>query len=263
MLMSTSIDHHAVVSSKAQLGENVSIGPFTIIEDDVIIGSGTTISSNVLVASGSRVGKECRIHRGAVIGSNPQDLKFRGEISTLEIGDHTTVREYATLNRGTHARGKTTVGNHCFIMAYAHVAHDCSVGNHVILANAVNMAGHVVIEDYVVVGGLVAIHQFERIGCHAMIGGGFRITKDVPPYVLGGQEPLSFTGLNLVGLKRRSFPQQVINHLDIAYQTIYNSSLNVSQALEKIKNELEQTDEIRHVVDFIEKSKRGIIGRRK
>ena len=261
--MSTTIDNHAVVSPKAQLGENVSVGPFTVIEDDVIIGSGTSISSNVLVANGSRVGKDCRIHHGAVIGSNPQDLKFQGEISTLEIGDHTTVREYVTLNRGTFARGKTTVGSHCYLMAYAHVAHDCSVGNHVILANAVNMGGHVVVEDYVVVGGLVAIHQFERIGCHAMIGGGFRATKDVPPYVLGGQEPLSFTGLNLVGLKRRNFPQQTIDHLDRAYQTIYNSSLNVTQALEKIKKEFEQTQEIRHVVDFIEQSKRGIIGRRK
>ncbi len=261
--MSSTIDSHAVVSPKAQLGENVSVGPFTIIEDDVVIGAGTTIGSHVLIANGSRIGKECRIHHGAVLGTNPQDLKFHGEISTLEIGDHTTIREYATLNRGTHARGKTTVGNHCYIMAYAHVAHDCSVGNHVILANAVNMAGHVVIEDYVVVGGLVAIHQFERIGKHAMIGGGFRATKDVPPFVLAGQEPLSFNGLNIVGLKRRNFTQQTIDLLDKVYQVVYNSSLNVTQALEKIKNEMEMTEDVRHVVEFIEKSKRGIIWRRK
>lgn len=261
--MGTTIDSHAIVSSKAQLGENVTVGPFTIIEDDVTIGAGTCISSQVLIANGSRIGKECRIHHGAALGTNPQDLKFHGEISTLEIGDHTTVREYATLNRGTHARGKTTVGSHCFIMAYAHVAHDCSVGNHVILANAVNMAGHVVIEDYVVVGGLVAIHQFERIGRHAMIGGGFRATKDVPPFVLAGQEPLSFNGLNIVGLKRRNFSQQTIDLLDKVYQVVYNSSFNVTQALEKIKAEFEMTEEIRHVIDFIEKSKRGIIWRRK
>ncbi len=261
--MSTSIDPRAVVSPKAQIGENVSVGPFSIVEDDVIIGSGTSIASNVLVANGSRVGKECRIHHGAVLGSNPQDLKFHGEISTLEIGDHTTVREYATLNRGTHVRGKTTVGSHCFIMAYAHVAHDCAVGNHVILANAVNMAGHVVIEDYVVVGGMVAVHQFERIGRHAMIGGGFRATKDVPPYVLAGQEPLAFNGLNIVGLKRRNFPQATIDLLEKSYQLIYNSNLNVSQAIERIKNELELVDEVRHVIEFIEKSKRGIIWRRK
>ena len=261
--MSTTIDPHAIVSPKAQLGENVMVGPFSVIEDDVVIAAGTSISSHALIAGGTRIGKECRIHHGAVLGTNPQDLKFHGEISTLEIGDHTTVREFATLNRGTHARGKTTIGNHCFIMAYAHVAHDCSIGNHVILANAVNMAGHVVIEDYVVVGGLVAIHQFERIGRHAMIGGGFHATKDVPPFVLAGQEPLSFNGLNIVGLKRRNFPQQTIDLLDKAYQLIYNSSLNVTQALEKIRNEVEMTEEVRHVVEFIEKSKRGIIWRRK
>ncbi|HEV8537630.1 MAG TPA: acyl-ACP--UDP-N-acetylglucosamine O-acyltransferase [Bacteroidota bacterium] len=261
--MSATIDSRAIVSPKAQLGENVVVGPFSIIEEDVFVGAGTHIASNVLIANGSRIGKECHIHHGAVLASTPQDLKFHGEVTTLEIGDHTTVREYATLNRGTHARGKTTVGNHCFIMAYAHVAHDCSVGNHVILANAVNMAGHVVIEDSVVVGGIVAIHQFTRIGRHAMIGGGFRATKDVPPYVLAGQEPLAFTGLNMVGLKRRNFPQDVMDLLEKVYQLIYNSDLNISQALERIKKEIAMTEEVRHVIDFIEKSKRGIIWRRR
>lgn len=261
--MSTMIDSRAAVSPKAQLGENVSVGPFAVIEDDVVIGSGTTIASHALIANGARIGKECRIHHGAVLGSNPQDLKFHGEISTLEVGDHTTVREYATLNRGTHVRGKTTVGNHCFIMAYAHVAHDCSVGNHVILANAVNMAGHVVIEDYVVIGGIVAIHQFTHIGRHAMIGGGFRATKDVPPYILAGQEPLAFTGLNIVGMKRRNFPQQTIEVLDRAYQFLYGSTLNVTQALERIKAELPLLDEVRIMIEFIEKSKRGIIWKRR
>lgn len=261
--MSTSIDNHAIVSPKAQLGENVTVGPFTIIEDDVIIGAGTTIGANVLIANGARIGKECRIHHGAVVGTNPQDLKFHGEASILEVGDYTTIREYATLNRGTHVRGKTTVGSHCFIMAYTHVAHDCSVGNHVILANSVNMAGHVVIEDYVVIGGLVGIHQFERIGRHVMIGANSRAMKDVPPYVLAGQEPLAFTGLNIVGLKRRNFPQESIDALDKAYRFIYNANLNVTQALEKIKSEMQITEEIRHVIDFIEKSKRGIIWRRK
>ena len=261
--MSTLIDSHAVVSPKAQLGDNVSVGPFAVVEDDTIIGSGTTIGSGALIANGTRIGKECRIHHGAVLGTNPQDLKFHGEISTLEIGDYTTIREYATLNRGTHARGKTTVGNHCFIMAYVHVAHDCAVGNHVILANAVNMAGHVSIEDYVVIGGMVAIHQFERIGCHAMIGGGYRAAKDVPPYVLAGQEPLAFSGLNIVGLKRRNFPDTTIELIDKTYQFIYGSNLNVSQALEKIKNEINLVEEVRHIVDFIEKSKRGIIWKRK
>jgi UDP-N-acetylglucosamine acyltransferase len=261
--MSTTIDPRAVVSPKAQIGDHVTIGPFTIVEDDVVIGSGTSIASHALLANGTRVGKECFIHHGSVLGTTPQDLKFHGEASTLEVGDHTTVREYVTLNRGTHVRGKTTVGNHCFIMAYAHVAHDCAVGNHVILANSVNMAGHVVIEDYVVVGGIVAIHQFTHIGCHAMIGGGFRATKDVPPYVLAGQEPLAFTGLNIVGLKRRNFSQEAIDALDKAYQTIYNSSLNVTQALERLKGDNALSDEVRHVVEFIERSKRGIIWRRR
>ncbi len=261
--MSTSIDNRAIVSSKAQIGEGVLIGPNTIIEHDVVIGNGTHIAANVFIANGARIGKECRIHHGAIIASLPQDLKFQGEITTLEIGNYTTVREYATLNRGTLARRKTTVGNNCYIMAYAHVAHDCSIGNHVILANAVNMGGHVTIEDYVVIGGLVGIHQFTRIGKHAMIGANSRTTKDVPPYVLAGQEPLAFTGLNFTGLKRRNFPQEIIELLDKTYSLIYNSSLNVTQALNRIKDELTLTDEILHVIDFIEKSKRGIIGRSK
>ncbi len=261
--MGVVIDSHAIVSPKAQLGENVSVGAFTIIEDDVIIGAGTRITSNVLVANGARLGKECVVHLGAVLGTIPQDLKFHGEITTLEVGDRTIIREYATMNRGTHDKNKTTVGSHCFIMAYVHIAHDCVIGNHVILANSVNMGGHVVIEDHAFVGGIAAIHQFSHIGRHAMVGGGFRVTKDVPPYVLAGGEPLSFTGLNVVGLKRRNFTDEAIENLEKAYKLIYNSPLNVSQALEKIKNEIPMTEEVKHVVNFIEKSKRGIIGRRR
>ncbi len=261
--MPNAIDNRAVVSPKAQIGNDVTIGPFTIIEDDVVIGNGTTIASHALLANGTRIGKECRIHHGAVLGTAPQDLKFRGEITTLEIGDHTTVREYATLNRGTHDRMKTTIGNHCFIMAYAHVAHDCAIGNHVILANSVNMAGHVIIEDYTVIGGLVPIHQFVRVGRHSMIGGGFRVPKDVPPYILAGQEPLAFQGLNIVGLKRRNFSQESLDNLEKAYRFIYDSQLNVSQAVERIKSELTLTDEVRNVIEFIERSKRGIIWNRR
>jgi UDP-N-acetylglucosamine acyltransferase len=261
--MSTTIDSHAIVSPQAQLGENVSIGPFSIIEHDVIIGDGTRVASHALVAHGTRIGKECVIHHGAVLGTIPQDLKFHGEITTLEIGDHTVIREYATINRGTHERNKTTVGSHCFFMAYSHVAHDCSIGNHVILANSVNMGGHVQIEDNVVIGGIVAIHQFSHIGCHAMIGGGFRVTKDVPPYILAGSEPLSFNGLNIIGMKRRNFNEKTIDSIENAYKLIYGSQLNVSQAIEKIKSELSLTEEIKHIIEFIEKSKRGIIGRRR
>lgn len=261
--MSTSIDNLALVSPKAQLGDNVSVGPFAVVEADVVIGTGTSIGSHALIANGSRIGRECRIHHGAVLGTVPQDLKFRGETTTLEVGDHTTIREYATLNRGTNDRWKTTVGNHCFIMAYAHVAHDCSIGNHVILANSVNMAGHVVIEDYVVIGGLVPIHQFVHIGRHAMIGGGFRVPKDVPPYILAGGEPLSFQGLNLVGLKRRNFSQGALDSLQKVYQLLYGSQLNVSQAIEKIRKEVPENDEVRAVLDFIQRSKRGIIWARR
>ena len=258
--MSTSIDSRAVVSPKAQLGENVSAGPFTVIEDDVVVGAGTQIASNVLIANGTRIGKDCRIHHGAVLGTVPQDLKFRDEPTTLEIGDHTIIREYATLNRGTHERRKTTVGSHTFIMAYAHIAHDCDVGSHVILANSVNMAGHVVIEDHVVIGGITPIHQFVRIGCHTMIGGGFRVPKDVPPYILAGQEPMVFQGLNIVGLKRRNFPPETIDLLEQTYRILYQSHLNVSQAVERIKTELQQTREVQHIIDFIAASTRGIIG---
>jgi UDP-N-acetylglucosamine acyltransferase len=259
----TTIDPRAVVSPKANLGENVTVGPFAVIEDDVVVGSGTTIGSHALLATGTRVGRDCRIHHGAVLGTQPQDLKFHGEVTTLDVGDATTIREYATLNRGTADRGRTTVGSHCFIMSYAHVAHDCSVGNHVILANSVNMAGHVVIEDYVVIGGLVPIHQFVRVGRHAMIGGGFRVAKDVPPYILAGHEPLAFQGLNIVGLKRRNFSAQTLDALQQAYNTLYHSQMNVSQALGKIKSDERACDEVRHVVEFIEKSKRGIIWNRK
>ncbi len=260
--MSTIIDSRAVVSPKARLGENVSVGPFTIIEEDVSIGDGTQIASHALLASGTRVGQECRIHHGAVLGTIPQDLKFRDEQTTLEVGDHTMIREYATLNRGTHDRLKTTVGSHCFIMAYAHIAHDSDIGNHVILANSVNMAGHVVIEDYAIVGGVTPIHQFVRIGRHSMIGGGFRVPKDVPPYVLAGQEPMVFQGLNTVGLKRRNFTPETISTLENVYRILYQSHLNVTQAIERIRNELQQTTEVQHVLDFIAGSKRGIIGSR-
>jgi UDP-N-acetylglucosamine acyltransferase len=261
--MSTTVHATAIVSPKAQLGDSVSIGPYTIVEDDVVIGSGTTVASHALIANGSRIGKECRIHHGAVIGTQPQDLKFRNEVTTMEIGDHTVIREYATLNRGTHERWKTTVGAHCFFMAYSHVAHDCAIGDHVILANSVNMGGHVVIEDHAVVGGMVGIHQFSHIGCHSMIGSGSRVTKDVPPYVLAGQEPLAYNGLNLVGLRRRNFAPEAIDSLEKAYRMIYHNQLNISQALEKIKADLALTDEIRRVVDFIEKSKRGVIWSRR
>jgi UDP-N-acetylglucosamine acyltransferase len=253
------IDPRAIVSPKSELGENVSIGPFAIVEDDVIIGDGTSIGSNALIANGARIGRGCRIFPFAIVSIESQDLKYKGEKTTFEIGDNTTVREFAALHRGTTSHWKSTVGSNCLIMAYAHVAHDCTVGSNVILANVVQLAGHVEIGDYAIIGGGTVVHQFEHIGQHAMIGGGFRIVKDVPPYILAGNEPLCFEGLNIVGLKRRGFSQEAIASLEQAYHLIYQSNLNVSQAVARIREEVPQTSEVQAVLDFIANSKRGII----
>jgi UDP-N-acetylglucosamine acyltransferase len=257
--MSGNIHPTALINPKARLGENVSVGPYAVIEGDVAIGDGTTVASHALISGGSRLGKECRIFHGAAIGGPPQDLKYKGEPTTLELGDRTTVREFATLNRGTVESGKTIVGNESLIMAYAHVAHDCRVGNQVIIANCAALAGHVTIDDWVIVGGLTPIHQFVRIGAHALIGGGVRVSKDVPPYVLAAQSPVVFEGLNLLGLRRRRFSAATIELIDKAYRLIYRSNLNVSQAIARIKDELELVPEIQKLLEFVSSSKRGII----
>lgn len=249
----------AIVDPKAELGKDISIGPFTIINEGVRIGDNIQIGSNVLIDSGTIIGKNCRIHHGAVLGSPPQDLKFGGEKTFLEIGENTIIREYATLNRGTKHRGKVTVGSNCFIMIYAHVAHDCIVGNNVILANSVNLAGHVTIEDYAIIGGVVPVHQFTKIGAHSIIGGGFRVPKDVPPYILAGGYPLRYMGLNIIGLKRRNFPESTLLILRKACRILFQSKYNTTQAVEKIKSEIEPIPEIKHLLEFIQKSERGII----
>lgn len=257
--MSVHIDERAVVSPKAQIGDNVIIGPYAIIEDDVVIGDGTWIGPHVVVFNGARIGRDCKLFPGSSISAPPQDLKYKGEPTTMEIGDRCVIREFVTLNRGTIASGKTTLGSDCLLMAYTHLAHDCRVGNHVILANAVSLAGHVEIGDWVVIGGLTPVHQFCKIGEHAMVGGAFRVTKDVPPYVLAGQNPMSFEKLNLVGLRRRGFPEKTISILSQTYRILYRSNLNVSQAVERIKQEVELIPEVQKVLDFIASSKRGII----
>jgi len=255
----TEIHQTAVVARGAELGSNVVVFPFAVIEDDVIIGDSTTIGSNALIAAGTRIGKHCKIHHGAVLGTVPQDLKFGNEKTTLEIGDNTTIREYCTLNRGTKNHLQTVVGGDCLLMAYVHVAHDCLIGNSVVLANAVNMAGHVTIADHVGIGGMTPIHQFVHIGQHCFIGGGYRVSKDVPPFILAAGEPLGYAGINSVGLRRRGFSNEVIDHLHKLYKILYRSNLNVSQALAQIKMEFQLTGEIKQVVDFIEASERGII----
>ena len=253
------IDKNAVVSPDAELADDVEVGPFSIIESDVQIDSGTTIASGVLIASGTRIGRNCRIFHSAVIGTIPQDLKFEGEYTTVSIGDGTVVREFCTINRGTKDLNKTEVGSNCLLMAYVHVAHDCVIGDNVILANAVNMAGHVSVDDNAIVGGLVPIHQFVHIGKHTFIGGGFRVDKDVPPYILAAGQPLSYKGLNVVGLRRGEFNRKTIAEIKSAYKLIYLSNFNTTQALEQLIPDVDKTPEVMEICNFIHGSNRGII----
>ncbi|MBL7093442.1 acyl-ACP--UDP-N-acetylglucosamine O-acyltransferase [candidate division KSB1 bacterium] len=255
----TNIHSTAIVETKAELGEGVTVGPYTVIEDDVFIGENTEIASHAFIHSGTRLGKKCRVFKGAVVGTDPQDLKYAGEKTTLEIGDETTVREFCTLNRGSSHRFKTVIGSRCLLMAYVHVAHDCIIGDNVILANAINMGGHVTIESFAAIGGMSPIHQFVRIGSHAFIGGGLRVNKDVPPYILAAGEPIQYAGINRVGLTRKGFSSDVLNEIRKAYKIIYRSGLNVSQAVAKLKNEETLIPEVQLIVDFIESSERGII----
>lgn len=249
------------IDPNAKIAPNVKIDPFTVIHQDVQIGEGTWVGSNVTIMEGTRIGKNCRIFPGAVVGAIPQDLKFAGERTTVHIGDNTTIREFVTINRGTEDRGKTVVGSNCLIMAYSHLAHDCKLGNHVILSNSVQVAGHVTIGDYVVIGGVSAVHQFVNIGQHAFIAGGSLVSKDVPPYIKAVRNPLSYGGVNSVGLKRRGFSLHQINHILDVYRVIYNKGFNTSQALEYIEEELTATDERDDIVTFVRESARGIIKR--
>lgn len=248
----------AVIDPSAELGADVVVGPYAVIGPNVVIGSGTQVGPHVLIERDTVIGAECRIHKGAVLGTDPQDLKFSGEPTKLIIGDRTVVREYATLNRGTAAHGRTEIGSDCLLMAYVHVAHDCVIGDHVVLSNAVNMGGHVVIEDWAIVGGLTAIHQFARIGCHAFVGGSAAVLKDVPPYVKAASNPLGLYGLNSRGLQRRGFAEEVRAELRRAYRMFFQARLNVSQALERARQELRPLPEVERFLSFIESSERGI-----
>jgi UDP-N-acetylglucosamine acyltransferase len=249
----------AYVHPEAKIADNVVIEPFVTIDKDVIIGEGTRVGSSVTIMPGVRIGKNCRIFPGAVIGAEPQDLKFRGEYSTVEIGDNTTIREFVTINRGTSAKGKTVVGNNCLLMAYVHVAHDCIVGNNVILVNSTQLAGEVVIDDFVILGGMSAVHQFVHIGSHVMISGGSLVRKDVPPFIKAGREPLSYVGINSIGLRRRNFSNEKIREVQEVYRYIYQKGLNISQAAEVIEAEMPASTERDEILLFIKDSKRGII----
>ncbi len=254
----TTIHPSAIVDPEAELGEGVQVGPWSIIGPRVTIGDGTRIHSHVLVERDTTVGADCELYQGAVLGTDPQDLKFRGEETILTVGDRTVIREYATLNRGTADMERTTVGHDCLLMAYSHVAHDCQIGNHVVLSNAVNMAGHVFIEDWVIVGGLTAIHQFVRIGAHAFVGGASRTSQDVPPYVKAAGSPMKLYGLNSVGLDRRGFSPETRQALKKAYRLIFQSNLPLKKALAAAEDDIQGTPEVGHFISFIRNSKRGV-----
>lgn len=255
------IQPHTYIHQGAILADNVKVDPFTVIHPDVEIGEGTWIGSNVTIMDGARIGKNCRIFPGAVISAIPQDLKFAGEKTTVEIGDNTTIRECVTINRGTSDRWKTQVGNNCLIMAYSHIAHDCKVGNNCILSNNVQMAGHVTLGDWAIVAGMGAIQQFSRIGSHAYVGGGCLVNKDIPPYIKVVRQPITYGGVNSVGLKRRGFSLDRINDIIDIYRVIYNSGLNTTQSLEYIEQEFNASDERDEIVTFIRESERGIVKR--
>ncbi|MGE0161383.1 MAG: acyl-ACP--UDP-N-acetylglucosamine O-acyltransferase [Gemmatimonadales bacterium] len=248
----------AIVHAEAELGRGVTVGPWALIGPGVRVGDGTEVGPRVLIERDTTIGEDCRLANGAVLGTDPQDLKYRGERSTLEVGDRTVVREFATLNRGTAASGRTVVGSDCLLMAYVHVAHDCVLGNHVILANAVNMAGHVTIEDWAIVGGLTPIHQFVRIGAHAFVGGGSRVPQDVPPYCRAAGNPPQLYGLNSVGLDRRGVSSETRRALKQAYRLLFQSEENLSAALDRVEQEVVGSPEVKHLVQFIRSSERGV-----
>ena len=249
----------AYVNPEAKIADNVVIEPFVTIHKNVVIEEGSWIGSNVTIMEGARIGKNCRIFPGAVVSAIPQDLKFEGENSILEVGNNVTIRECVTLNRGTKAMGKTKIGDHCLIMAYVHVAHDCMVGDNVILANGVQLAGHVEIDDHTILGGLSAVHQFVKIGKHCMISGGSLVRKDVPPYSKAGREPLGYEGVNSVGLRRRGYDSKTINLIQDVYRWLFLRGLNNTQALRKIEEVVELTKERDEIIQFIKDSDRGIM----
>ena len=251
----------ASISPKAKLGDNIEIGPFAFVDDDVEIGDGCKIFPHATVFQYVKMGKNCQIYPGAVVGAVPQDLKFEGEVTSVELGDNVTVRECATINRGTKASGKyiTKVGNNTLIMSYSHVAHDCVIGDHCILVSYVGLAGETVVDDWAIIGGGAKAHQFSKVGCHAMVGGMSRINKDVPPYALCGHEPLSYVGVNIVGLRRRGFSSDTIRSIKDIYDTIYYAGLNITDGCAKVEAGFPQSEERDTILDFIRNSKRGII----
>ena len=249
----------AYVHPGAKIAKNVVIEPFTTIHNNVVIGEGTWIGSNVTIMEGARIGKNCNIFPGSVISAVPQDLKFQDEETIVKIGDNTTLREYVTINRGTVDKGKTVVGENCLIMAYCHIAHDCVVGDNCIFSNNSTLAGHVTVGNHVILAGMTAVHQFCTIGQHAFITGGSLVRKDVPPFVKGAREPMSYVGINSIGLRRRGFKSEKIREIQNIYRILYQKNFNNTQAARLIEAEMEATNERDEILQFIKNSKRGIM----
>lgn len=247
------------ISPKAKIGVNVKIEPFSVIYDDVVIGDNTWIGPNVTIFDGARIGSDCKIFPGAVISAIPQDLKFEGETTTTEIGNNTVIREHVTIHRGTKDKYKTAIGNNCLIMVSAHIAHDCIIGNNVILASFVGLAGHCIIEDHAILEGFVGVQQFVRIGAHSFIAGGSLVRKNVPPFVRAAKEPLSYVGVNSVGLKRRGYNDEMVRQIEDIYRTIYVRGLNISNALAIVETEAPLSEEKKQIVNFIKDSVNGIM----
>jgi UDP-N-acetylglucosamine acyltransferase len=250
----------AYIHPEAKIAQNVVVEPFTTIYKDVEIGEGTWIGPNVTIMEGARIGKNCKIFPGAVISAPPQDLKYQGEASTAVIGDNSIIRECVTMNRGTALdKNTTSVGKNCLVMAYVHIAHDCIIGNNVIIANSVQLAGHIEVQDHVFIGGASAIHQFVKIGAHSMISGGSLVRKDVPPFIKAAREPLSYAGINSIGLRRRGYTNEQINEIQQVYRILFLNGLNYSAALEKIEMEMPSSVERDEILNFFRNSERGVI----
>jgi UDP-N-acetylglucosamine acyltransferase len=257
--MSARIHASAMIDSGAVIGDDVEIGPGVIIGPRCTVGAGSVIAARAILEQNVRLGEQVKIGVGTVLGGPPQDLKFKGEETWVEVGDRTTIREYSTINRGTSQSYRTTVGTDCFLMSYVHLAHDCHVGNGVIISNGTQLAGHVTIDDKAILSGLLAVHQFGKIGRFAFIGGMSRVNKDVPPYVKAVGNPIKLYGLNSIGLQRNGFSPAVILELKRAYRLFFRSELNIAQALEQARNELTMSPEVQAFVDFVEESQRGIV----
>ncbi|MGN1210656.1 MAG: acyl-ACP--UDP-N-acetylglucosamine O-acyltransferase [Candidatus Cryptobacteroides sp.] len=251
----------ATVHPSAKLGDNVEVGPYAFIDEFVEIGDGCVILPHATIFNYVKMGKHCQVFPGAVVGAVPQDLKYDGEITYVEIGDYVTIRECATINRGTKASGKgiTKIGNNTLLMSYTHVAHDCTVGNHCILVSYVGIAGETDVDDWAILGGGTMAHQFSKVGKHSMVGGGSKINKDIPPYILCGRDPISFAGINIVGLRRRGFSSDQIRNIKDMYDIIYSSGLNVSDACVKVEAGFPESEERDTIIEFIKNSKRGIV----